>query len=56
MTVRRALEGLKGVKKAEVSFSEKRATVTYDPEKVSVDDLIQAVKRAGFQALQVPKE
>jgi len=41
--VRRALEGLKGVKKAEVSFSEKRATVTYDPGKVSVDDMVQAV-------------
>ena len=56
MTVRRALEGLKGVKKAEVSFSEKRATVTYDPEKVSVDDLIQAVKRAGFQASEIARK
>jgi copper chaperone CopZ len=48
--VRRALEGLKGVKKAEVSFSEKQAVVTYDPQQASVDDMIQAVKRAGFQA------
>lgn len=54
--MRRALEGLKGVKKAEVSFAEKQAIVAYDPEKVSVDDMIQAVKRAGFQALQVPEE
>ena len=56
MTVRRALEGLKGGKKAEGSFSEKRATVTYDPGKGSVDDMVQAVGQAGFQALQVPKE
>ena len=56
MTVRRALEGLKGVKKAEVSFSEKRATVTYDPGKVGVDDMVQAVGQAGFRATEMPRK
>ena len=51
--MRRALEGLKGVKKAEVSFSENRAVVTYDPGKVSVEDMIQAVSRAGFRAIEM---
>jgi copper chaperone CopZ len=48
--VQAALEGLKGVKKAEVSFAEQKAIVTYDPQTVDVMDMVQAVKRAGFSA------
>jgi len=44
------LEGLKGVKKAEVSFAEQKAIVTYDPQTVDAKDMIQAVKQAGFSA------
>lgn len=54
--MRGALEGLNGVKKAEVSFSEKRATVTYDPGKVSVDNMIQAVGQAGFRATEMARK
>ena len=54
--MRKALEGLEGVKKAEVSFGKKQAVVTYDPEKVSVDEMIQAVKRAGFQASEIARK
>jgi len=54
--VRRALEGLKGVNKAEVSFSAKEAVVTYDPDRVSVDEMIQAVKRAGFRATEMARK
>ena len=53
--MRAALEGLKGVKKANVSFNEKRAVVTYDPNQVSPDEMIRAVDRAGFQARLVTK-
>ena len=56
MTVKAALEGLKGVKKAEVSFAEKKALVTYDTQKVSVQDMIQAVKQAGFSAATIPEK
>lgn len=48
--MRAALEGLKGVKKAEVSFAEQKAIVTYDPQTVDAKDMIQAVKQAGFSA------
>lgn len=48
--MRRALEGLKGVKKAEVSFDEKQAIVTYDPKQVSVEEMIRAINAIGFQA------
>jgi len=48
--VKRALEGLKGVQRAEVSFRYKQARVTFDPGQVSVDQLIDAVNRLGFRA------
>jgi len=47
--VKRALEGLKGVRRAEVSFRDKEARVSFDPAQVSVEQLIEAVKKAGFQ-------
>ena len=50
----RALEGLDGVKKAEVSFSEKEAVVYYEEGKTNVDEMVGAVKRAGFRAFQKP--
>jgi copper chaperone CopZ len=54
--VRAALEGLKGVKKAQVSFAEKTAIVTYDPQAVNVKAMIQAVTRAGFSARERGKK
>jgi mercuric ion binding protein len=51
--VKAALEGLKGVKKADVSFDKKQAVVTYDAAQVSVEKMIRAVGQAGFQARQI---
>ena len=39
-----------GVQRAEVSFRDKEARVTFDPARVSLAQLIQAVKDAGFHA------
>lgn len=52
--VKRALEGLKGVSRADVSFRDREARITLDPAQVSVDQLIEAVKRAGFRASPKP--
>jgi copper chaperone CopZ len=52
--VRRALEGLDGVEKAQVSFSQREAHVKYDPKKVTVEAMIEAVRNAGFQASLLP--
>ena len=41
-----ALESVKGVKRAKVSFDDREAVVTYDPDVVKLDDLIKAVKDA----------
>ena len=43
-------QGLPGVQRAEVNFREKEARVIFDPARVSVDQLIRAVKGTGFRA------
>jgi copper chaperone CopZ len=48
--VKRALEGLSGVSRADVSFRKKEAVVTFDPAQVRVAQMIEAVRRAGFRA------
>jgi copper chaperone CopZ len=48
--VKKALEGLKGVKSAEVSFKEKLARVTYEKGVVTVEQMVEAVKGVGFLA------
>ncbi len=50
--MRRALEGLNGVKKAEVSFSKEEALVYFEEGKVSVDVMARAVKGVGFRAAE----
>lgn len=46
----KALEGLKGVRSAHVSFREKLARVTYEKGVVTVEQMIEAVTRVGFRA------
>lgn len=48
--VKRALEGLNGVQRADVSFRDKEARVMFEPAEVTVDQLIDAVNRSGFRA------
>lgn len=46
----KALEGLKGVKSAQVSFKDKLARVTYEKGVVTIEQMIEAVSKAGFRA------
>ncbi len=48
--VKKALEGLDGIKEATVSFKEERADVLYDPERVTVEDMITTISKVGFKA------
>lgn len=50
--VDKALNGLDGVEDASVNLASDSAEVTYS-EKLSVDDLVQAVKNAGYDAHEV---
>ncbi len=52
--VERALAGLPGIQKAEVSFDEGKAWVTYDPSKVTVERMVQAINSVGFVARPLP--
>ena len=38
------------MQKADVSFRDTQARVTFDPEQVSVEQMIDAVRRVGFRA------
>jgi copper chaperone CopZ len=48
--VEKALAGLSGVKRAEVSFTTKQAAVTYDAGKVQVEQMVAAIQDIGFSA------
>ncbi|MCY0877390.1 MAG: heavy-metal-associated domain-containing protein [Firmicutes bacterium] len=49
-SVTQALKGLDGVKLAKVSLADNRAQVTYDNEKVTLEDMVSAIKSAGYEA------
>lgn len=53
IAARRVLGRLDGVTKAEVNYETQRAVVTYDPDRVTVEQLIAAVKRLGYAATLV---
>jgi len=48
--VTRALQGLDGVQSAQVSLQDKQAVVTYDPAKVQVARMAEAVADEGYEA------
>jgi copper chaperone CopZ len=50
ITVEKALASLEGVEKADAKVTQKSVTVVYDPQKVSVEELIAAVNRTGYRA------
>ena len=53
IAARKVLERLDGVTKAEVSYEQERAVVTYDPERVTIEQMIAAVKKLGYTATVV---
>ncbi len=55
-TVKAALEGVAGVTKAEVSLEKNEAMVTYAKGKVTTEDLIKAVEKAGPYKVSLKKD
>ena len=49
-TCKKALSSLDGVKRADVNFASGKAIVEYDEKKLTLDDLAQAVAKAGYKA------
>ncbi len=48
ITIRKALKKIPGVKDAKADYVSKTATVTFDPDKTSIDALISATANAGY--------
>jgi copper chaperone CopZ len=46
--VEKALKGVAGVSTATVDLKAGKATIEYDPAKTSENDLVKAVKKAGY--------
>lgn len=51
--VRKVLTRLNGVSKAEVSYENQSAVVSYDPAKVTVEQMIAAIRTLGYEATVV---
>ncbi|MDR1784841.1 MAG: heavy metal translocating P-type ATPase, partial [Spirochaetaceae bacterium] len=54
--VERAIRKLAGVESASVNLATERATVVFDPQAVRISSVKEAVARAGYEALDIPKE
>ena len=50
MLIDMTLGDLEGVSEVKTDYTSGVTTVTFDPETISVDDLIQAVRSAGYEA------
>ncbi len=48
--IEKGLKSLDGVQEANLNFATESGFVTYDPEKVSKNDIIKAVKKVGYKA------
>ena len=54
--VEQAVSGQEGVDVASVNYATEKLQVTYDTEKISIEDLIYAVKKKGYDASLPNKE
>lgn len=50
LSTRKVLTRLPGVAKADVSYEKGTAVVTYDPRKVTVEQMVAAIKTLGYTA------
>jgi copper ion binding protein len=50
MAIKKALTAVPGVKGAEVDLEAKKAYVSFDPSKVELGRLIEAIEKVGYEA------
>lgn len=53
--VRKTLSGIDGVKDVKVSLQDKNAIVTYDPKKVTTEQLKNSINKLGYKAGDIQK-
>jgi mercuric transport protein len=56
IATRKVLARLPGVSRVEVSYEQQQALVTYDPVKVTADQMIAAVRTLGYRATLVREQ
>jgi len=49
-TVKKSLSNIDGVVEVHVSLKDKNAKVTYDPKKVTIEELKNAINKMGYKA------
>lgn len=54
LTVKKALSRVDGVEKAEVSYENKKAVVTFDDAKTTAEALTRATENAGYPSTVTP--
>ncbi|MBE0515928.1 MAG: copper-translocating P-type ATPase [Methanophagales archaeon] len=55
-TIERTLSRLKGVSNPAVNFATRKASLEYDPERVELKEIINAVERIGYKVKESEKE
>ena len=55
-TIEKALKSLEGVKEASVNLGTETATVRYDPEKLTLEQIIRAIEDTGYSVAREAKE
>ncbi|MBW6467856.1 MAG: cation transporter [Coriobacteriia bacterium] len=50
MLIDMTLGDLEGVSEVKTDYASGATMVTFDPERISVDDLVQSVRSAGYEA------
>lgn len=48
MNIDMDLEELEGVKKAHTSYAKQETEVEFDPEKISIDKVMETIKKTGY--------
>lgn len=56
LLIERELKRTQGVKEANVNFASERAQVVFDPYKTDVEELIEVIRRAGYDAFPSQEE
>ena len=49
LTIDMDLEDLDGVKKSHTSYAKAETEVEYDPDEVSIEKIVEAIKKSGYQ-------
>ena len=50
MAIKKALTAVPGVKVADVDLEAKKVSVSFDPSKVELGSLIEAIEKVGYEA------